>query len=328
MSPVVRWLAAVITLVSTLASVATPPAAAEDYPTRPIVIVVPYAPGGVTDVLTRIAGNRLGELLKQPVLVENKPGGGGLVGTDFVARSNPDGYTLAMMIDTNTIAPSLYAHLNFDPIKDFAPVSLMAEAPQVIVANPNFPPNNIQELVAYAKTRPDTIFFASPGVGTSHHLGMERLMSLAGIKLHHVPYKGGGQAVNDVISGQVPLGILGVAPTLAQIKAGTLKALGVTSLQRLPALPNVPTVAESGFAGFETFNWFGLLAPAQTPAPIVQKLHDEIVKVMHDPTLKQRFDALSLEVVTSKDPDDFRRFMIDDARKWSEIVKASGVKLE
>jgi tripartite-type tricarboxylate transporter receptor subunit TctC len=322
MSPVVTWLTAI-----TLVSAAALPVAAQDYPTRPIMIVVPYAPGGVTDVLARVAGNKLGERLGQSVIVENKPGGGGLIGTDFVARSQPDGYTLAMMIDTNTIAQSLYPHLNYDPIRDFAPISLMAEAPQIIVANPSFPPNNIRELVAYAKTRPDTLFFASPGVGTSHHLAMVRLMLRAGIKLHHVPYKGGGQAVNDVISGQVPLGILGIAPALPQLKAGTLKALGVTSLQRLPELPNVPTVAESGFPGFETFNWFGLLAPAQTPAPIIQRLHDEMVKVMHDPTLKERFDALSLDVVTSKDPDDFRRFMIDDAKKWSEVVEASGVKL-
>ena len=321
MSPVARWL----TLVA-MASVLAAPAAAEDYPNRPIQIVVPYVAGGVTDILARVAGDRLSQRLGQPVIIENKPGGGGLVGTDYVARARPDGYTLTMMIDTNTIAPSLYTHLNYDPIKDFAPISLMAEAPQVIIANPKFPPNNVGELISYAKTRPDSLFFASPGFGTSHHLGMERFNLLAGIKLHHVPYKGGGQAVNDVISGQVPLGIIGIAPAMPQLQAGTLKALAVTSLKRLTVLPDVPTVAESGFPGFETFNWFGLLAPAGTPEPIVRRLHDEIVTVMHDPTLKERFDTLSLEIVTSKDAEDFHRFMVEDAAKWSEVVKASGVK--
>lgn len=323
MGRAISWLMAIA-----LMALAAPMAAAQDYPTRSIVIVVPYAPGGVTDVLARLAASKMQGRLGQPVVIENKPGGRGLIGTDYVARSEPDGYTLTMMIDTNTIAPSLYTRVNFDPTKDFEPISLMAKAAQVIVANPKLAANDIHQFVAYAKAQPAPLVFASPGVGTSHFLAMQRLMLLAGVKLDHVPYKGGGQAVNDLIAGHVSIGILGIAPALPPIQAGMLKPLAVTSIQRLAVLPDVPTVAEAGFAGFDTYNWFGLLAPKETPAPIVQRLHQEIVNVMHDPELKSRFDALSLEITTSKSPDDFRNFLIDDERTWAKIIKASGIKLQ
>jgi tripartite-type tricarboxylate transporter receptor subunit TctC len=319
-----RWLTTIaFALVSTLA------AAQEAWPTRPITLVVPYAPGGVTDTIARMIAPKLGESLGQPVLVENKAGGNGLIGTDYVATAKPDGYTLVMMIDTNTIAPALYPKLNHDPLRSFAPITMMAKASQVIVANPAFAPNSLKDVIALAKASPSPLFYASAGNGTSHHLGMERLRMLTNIKLQHVPYKGGGQAVTDLLGGQVQLGIIGIAPALPHIRAGKLKAIAVTGLTRSPALPDVPTVAESGIpalAGFESFNWFGLLAPAGTPSAIVERLHLEVSKVMNAPALANRFAALPVEVVTSPRPADFAKFMAEDVAKWPPIVRASNVK--
>jgi tripartite-type tricarboxylate transporter receptor subunit TctC len=323
MSMISNWLAALL-----LAACAGAPAWAQDYPTRPVTIVVPYAPGGVADGISRIIALRLSDQLGQQVLVDNKPGGGGNIGTDFVANSKPDGYTLVMMIDTNTIAPSLYAKLNHDPIKSFAPITMVAKASHVIVAHPSFPPNTLQEMISYARARPGTVFYASSGNGTSQHLAMERLKLAADIKAQHVPYKGGGQAITDLVAGQVPLGIIGIAPALPHIRSGKLKALAVTGAKRSPVLPDVPTAIEAGLAGFETFNWFGLLSPAGTPTPVVDRLHHEVVKIMRDPSLADRFGGMSLDVTTSPRPADFGRFMVEDIPKWPALIKAGGIKAD
>jgi tripartite-type tricarboxylate transporter receptor subunit TctC len=318
-----RWLVAIA--IAALASLA----GAEDaYPSRPLTIVVPYAPGGVADALSRAVAQPLGEALGTPVLVDNRAGGGGLIGTDYVAKAKPDGYTLVMMIDTNTIAPSLYPKLNHDPIKSFAPITLLAKAAQVIVAHPSFAPNTLQELVALSKSKPKPIFYASSGNGTSHHLAMERIKLETGAKLQHIPYKGGGPALIDLVAGQVPVGIIGIAVALPQIKAGNLKALATTGLKRSPVLPDVPTVAESGLEGFETFNWFGLLAPAGTPKPIVDRLHGELLKIMHSPAIAARAAAMSLEITTSPTPGDFRRFMVTDIAKWPPLIKAAHITVD
>jgi tripartite-type tricarboxylate transporter receptor subunit TctC len=318
-----RWLTAIA-----FAAVGSFASAQDAWPSRPITIVVPYSPGGVTDAISRTIAQPLSQALGQQVVVENKAGGNGLIGTDFVANAKPDGYTLVVMIDTNTIAPSLYPKLNHDPLKSFAPITMLAKASQIIVAHPTFAPNTLQELIAAARTSPAPIFYASAGNGTSHHLGMERLRLMTDAKLQHVPYKGGGQAVTDLLAGQVPVGIIGIAPALQHVKAGKLKALAVTGQKRSPVLPDVPTVQEAGIAGFESFNWFGLLAPAGTPQPIISRLHAEVTKVMRSAALAERFAAMPVEVTTSDRPADFAKFIAEDIAKWPPIVKAGNVKTD
>ena len=300
---------------------------AQSYPTKPITIVVPYAPGGVTDVLSRIFAQKLSEQMGKQVTVENKPGAGGNIGTDFVARAAPDGYTIVMMIDTNTIAPALYAKLNSDPIKDFAPITLVAVGSHIIVAHPSFPGSTVKELVDYVKQHPGEPY-ASSGNGTAQHLGMELFKMMTGVNLQHVPYKGGGQAIVDLVGGQVKVAILGIAPVLAFVKSGKLKAIAVTGEKRSSALPNVPTVIESGVPGFSTLQWFGALAPAGTPAPIIARLHAEFLKAAQDPGVVEKLAAISLEVRTSATPEDLTRFMKEDMPKWPPIVKAAGVKVD
>lgn len=306
-------------------SVAAPMTPAQEpWPSMPITVVVPYAPGGVTDTIARLIAPLLKDSLGQSVVVENKAGGGGLVGTEFVAKSKPDGYTLLMMIEQGTIAPALYHNDAYDPLKSFAPITLMATAPQVIVAHPSFPANTLAEAVASAQTQP--MFYASSGNGTAHHLAMEQLKQLTKAKFEHVPYKGGGQAIADLVGGQVKLGIIGVAPALPYIKAGKLKALAVTSTSRIGVLPDVPTIIESGVPGFETFNWFGILAPIGTPQPIIDKLHAAVVKAMTSPDLAARWAGMALQVKTSASPAAFSRFISEDLRKWPPIIQAGNIK--
>ncbi len=300
---------------------------AQSFPTKPITIIVPYAPGGVTDIMSRIFAQKLTAQMGQAVTVENKAGAGGNIGTDYVARATPDGYTIVMMIDTNTIAPALYPKLNSDPIKDFAPISLLAVGTHIIVAHPSLPANTVNELIDYAKKNPGEPY-ASSGNGTAQHLGMELFKMMTNTNLQHVPYKGGGQAINDVVGGQVKVAILGLAPVLQFIKTGKLKAIAVTGDKRSAALPNVPTVMESGVPGFSTLQWFAALLPAGTPAPIVTRLHSEFLLASQDPTVVEKLAAISLDVRTSPTPDDLTKFMKADLPKWPPIVKAAGVKVD
>ena len=300
---------------------------AQSFPAKPITIIVPYPPGGVTDVMSRIFAQKLTEQMGKQVIVENKPGGGGNIGTDLVARSAPDGYTILMMIDTNTIAPALYAKLGSDPIKDFAPLTMVAVGSHIIVAHPSFTPNTVKEFIDYVKLHPGEPY-ASSGNGTAQHLGMELFKMMAGVNLEHIPYKGGGQAITDVVGGQVKVGILGLAPVLAFVKSGRLKAIAVTGDKRSSTLPNVPTVAEAGLSGFATLQWFGAVVPTGTPAPIVSRLHAEFVKAAQDPAVVDKLAAIGLEVRTSATPEDLSRFMKEDMPKWPPIVKAAGVKVD
>ncbi len=318
MNTFLKWLAGAAML-----SVATITVQAQQYPEKPITIIVPYSAGGVTDLIGRLIAEKMSKQMDQPVLVENKPGAGGNIGTALVARSKPDGYTLLMMIDAGTIAPALYTELDFDPIKSFAPITMLASAGQLIVAYPSFGPSNMPQLVAAAKAKPNTIFYAVPALGTSHHLGMEQLKAETGMQMQAVPFKGGGQAINALVSGHVPLGIIGIAPALPHIRAGTLKALAVTSAKRTAVLPDVPTVSESVAPGFESFNWFALLAPAGTPTAIIERLHSEAVEAMRAPGVKERLAALGVEVTLSDKPADLMSFMRKDILKWPPIVKAS-----
>ena len=296
-------------------------------PTKPITIVVGFAPGGVTDVISRLFAQKLSEQLGQPVVVENKPGSGGNIATDFVARAAPDGYTLQMWLDSNTIAPALYKKLNHDPMKDFTHISLLAVGPHIIVVHPSFAVNNMKELIDNVKANPG-LPYASSGNGTAQHLGGEQLKMLTGIDMTHIPYKGGGQAINDVVGGQVKLAVLGLAPVLPFIKAGKLKALAVTGDKRSPVLPGVPTVIESGVPGFTTLQWFGVVAPTGTPAPIVARLHAEFAKAAKDPMIIERVNAVGLEMNVSAAPADLTKFLRNDMAKWPSIVKAAGATVD
>lgn len=300
--------------------------AQQTYPSKPVTIVVSFAPGGVTDVVARLYAQKLTARTGNQFVVENKVGAGGTIGTDYVARAKPDGYSLGMFLDSNTIAPALFTKLNSDPIKDFTPISMLAVGSHILVAHPSFPANSLKELIDYARANPG-VAYASPAQGTAQHLGMEMIKLKAGVNLTHIPYKGGGQAITDVVGGQVKLAILGLAPALPFIRSGQLKAIAVTGEKRTPAVPNVPTVAET-LPGVSTLQWFGVVAPAGTPQDIVQKLHRELLAVSADPEVEQKLASVGLEVRTSAHPQDLAKFMEQDLPKWPPLVKAAGLKQE
>ena len=309
-----------------LALACAAPAQAQQYPTRPVRFVVPFAPGGSTDTLARTLGQKLSEALGEQVVVDNRSGGSGNIGMEIVARAAPDGHTIVLGYIANlAIGPSLYAKLPFDPVKDFAPVTQLASSPNVLAAHPAVPARNLKELIALARARP--VNFASAGVASVGHLTGEFLNSLAGIKMVHVPYKGSGQAVTDLLGGHVQLMFSGFSSALPHIKAGKLRALAVTGAKRSPALPDVPTIAESGFPKFEATAWYGVLAPAQTPRPIVIRLHDEIIKALQLPDVKERLASVGFEIVGST-PEAFGAYIQSEIRKWEKVVKASGAKPE
>ena len=309
-----------------LVAASAPAVAQQAYPNRPVTIVVSFAPGGVTDMIARLYAQRLTARTGTQFNVENKAGAGGTIGTDYIARARPDGYTLGIFLDSNTIAPALFAKVNSDPIKDFTPITMLAVGSHIVVAHPSFPANTMTELIDYAKSKPGEPF-ASPAQGTAQHLGMEMIALKAGINLTHVPYKGGGQAITDLVAGQVKVAILGLAPALPFFKNGQLKAIAVTGEKRTPALPNVPTVSET-LPGISTLQWFGVVAPAGLPQEIVQKLHRELLAVSQEPEVEQKLANVGLETRTSPHPSDFTKFMEQDLPKWPPLVKAAGLKRE
>jgi tripartite-type tricarboxylate transporter receptor subunit TctC len=299
---------------------------AQTYPNKTVTIVVPFAPGGVTDVVARLYARKLSTLTGGNFNVENKAGAGGTIGTDFVARAPKDGYVLGMMIDSHTITPALMAKLSYDPIKDFTPIGMMALGQHVIVAHPSFAPSSIKELIDFAKAKPGEPY-ASSGTGTAQHLGMEMLKLKAGIDLTHIPYKGGGQAINDVVGGQVKVAILGIAPALPFIKTGQLKVLAVTGDSRLALFPQTSTVKET-IPDFVTLQWFSMMAPAGIPKEVQTRLHELLARVSQDPEILQRLSAVGLDVQLSVQPGDLIRFMEQDLAKWPTLVKAAGIKPE
>lgn len=314
-----------------LIAAATLPLAAisQEYPGKPVRMIVPFPPGGVMDVTTRTVAAPLSEALGQPLLVENRPGSGGNIGTDTVARAAPDGYTLLVVGDHNTIAPALYSKLSYDIVKDFAHITNLVVGAHVFVAHSSLPMNTLKEVIDYAKVHPGELAYASPGNGTAQHLGAEIIKAMAGdLKITHIPYKGGGQAISDVAGGQVKLGMLGLAPVLPHIKSGKLKALAVTGKRRVAILPDVPTVAESGLLGFETVQWYGVSAPAGTPPAVVSRLHAELVKAVRKQQVVERLAAVGLEVAPSASPAEFARFIREDMAKWPPVVKSAGAKVD
>ena len=304
------------------------PAGAQAWPSRPIRLIVPHAPGGVTDVVARLVAQPLGEALGQSVIVENKPGASGLVGTESAASAAPDGYTFVMFVDANTIFPSTVKQLNHDPLKSFAPITVLGRGSHVIVAHPSLGVRTLPELVAYAKKNPGTMSYASPGIGSPQNLSMETIKNATGIDLTHIPYKGGGQAIGDVVSGQVKVGVLGMAPALPYIKSGKLEALAVTGARRVALLPDVPTVAESVVPGFETAQWQGISAPAGTPPAVIKRMHDELVRIMSTPQVVERLAAIGMDNSTSPTPDDFSKMIAAELQRWPAAVKLAGIQPE
>jgi len=303
-------------------------AIAQSWPSKPVRIVVPYPAGGSGDIVARATGQKMSEGLGQQVIVDNRPGANGNIGTEAVARSAADGYTLLLATDIQfAISPALGVKLPYDPGKDFEPISLVAFVELVLAAHPSLGVNNMQELVSLARSRPGRINYASTGPGSTHHLSIELLKSMGGFDVTHVPYKGAGQALPDLVSGQVQLMQLGVPQTLPHLRAGRVKALGVAASKRLAALPDVPTIAEQGFAGYEANNSWALYAPAGTPDEIIKKLHGEIVRVVALPDVRERFTATGLDPVGST-PQELKARMKADFEKWSRVVRQIGLRVE
>ena len=302
------------------------PALAQQYPSRPVRFVVPFAPGGSTDTLARTIGVKLADALGQQVVVDNRPGANGDIGMMIVAKAPPDGHTILLGYIANlAIAPSLYAKLPFDPVKDYAHITQIATSPNVLTAHPSVPAKGLQELIALAKAKPGAVNFASTGVASVGHLTGELLNNLAGMKMTHVPYKGGGQAIIDLLGGHVQVMFSGFSAAMPHIKSGKVRALAVTGIKRSPALAEVSTIAEQGFPGVEATAWYGVLAPAGTPKPVVTRLHGETVRILKLPDVSQRLNGLGFEIVGST-PEQFGAYIRSEIKKWEKVVKASGAK--
>ena len=304
------------------------PVAAQAWPSRPIRIIVSYAPGGVTDIIARAVAQPVGEALGQSVLVENRPGAAGVIGTEMVAAAVADGYTLLMFVDGNSMMPTAIRNIKHDPVKSFAHVSLLGRGSLVLVAHPSLPVSSLQDVIRYGKANPSALSFATPGKSGPQHLAFESIKASAGFSAEHIPYKGGGQAIVDVVAGQVKLGMLGMAPALPHIKAGKLKALVVTSRDRSKLLPDVPTVSEAGIPGFEMAQWQGLVAPAGTPPEIVARLHAELLKAMRLPAVVEKLAAIGMENATSATPDEFTQMIVRETKRWPELFKTAGIQAE
>jgi tripartite-type tricarboxylate transporter receptor subunit TctC len=301
---------------------------AQQYPVRPIRIIAQFQPGTSTDVLARVVAQRLTETWGQQVIVDNRPGAGGLVGTELGAHAAPDGYTLTMGVSSAFgINPTLYSKLPYDAIRDFAPIANLALTPQTLVASPSFVAKTVKELVAAAKSKPGTINYASLGSGSTSHLTMEMFKSTAGIQLNHVPYKGSPAAHADVMGGQVPIMFDAIPATLPHMKSGKLRGLGIATSARSPFIPELPTIAEAGYPGFEAVGWIGIVAPARTPEPVLNKLNAEMVRMLKEPDVKQRLDALAFTPVGGTRAE-FAAFIKSEIAKWGKAVKESGAKAE
>jgi len=319
-----RWMSS---LVVAVALVAAGDAAAQAYPTKSIRLVAPSTPGDAPDVIARLIAERLSVALGQQVVVENRPGAGGVVGSEIVAKAAPDGYTLIMgNAGSHGINAAVYSKLPYDILKDFAPVSQIAIAPNIFVVNPGLPVTTIQELIAYAKARPGQLSYASGGNGSSSHMSMELLKSMAGIDVVHVPYKGSTPALTDVISGQDAVMSVNMPPAVPHVKSGRLRALAVTTRSRTPSMPDLPTVAES-LPGYETVAWFGVLAPAGTPKDVVNRLSMEIAKIARSPDMRERLEGMGAEPVGST-PEEFGAVMARDIAKWTALAKSVGIKID
>jgi tripartite-type tricarboxylate transporter receptor subunit TctC len=308
-----------------LLAVAASHAAAQSYPAGPMRIVVPFTPGGGTDILSRILAQKLNESWGQPVVVDNRPGASGTVGTAFVAKAPGDGLTLLIVPAGYAGNPSLYKKLPYDQNRELAPVSLLASGPLVLVVHPSLPAKSVRELIAFARARSGELNYGSPGAGTLPHLSAELFISMNGLKMVHVPYKGAGAAVTDVMAGRVPIYFMNILQSLSLIKAGKLRALGVTTPGRTPIAPEIPSIAEAGLKGFDMTNWYGLLAPAATPREALVKLNAEVARILKLPELKNRLAEDGMTVVAGT-PEQFAEFLARETAKFSRVIDAAGIK--
>jgi tripartite-type tricarboxylate transporter receptor subunit TctC len=298
------------------------------YPNKPITLIVPFAAGGSTDIVARLVGQKMGELLGQSIVIDNRAGAGGNIGSTAVARAAPDGYTILMgTISTHALNPAILKTVTFDPVKDFTPISLLAVVPNVMVVHPSFPAKTVQEVIKVLKENPGKYSYASSGVGTPLHLSGELFKSIGGVNMNHVPYRGAGPALNDVVSGAVPI-MFDNLPSSAQfIRSGQLRAIGVTTKERVSSFPDLPTIAEGGLAGYETYTWNALFGPANLPRAIVEKLNAAANKALTDPTVKQRLNDVSAEIIGST-PEALGEHVKVEVAKWFPIAKASGAAIE
>jgi tripartite-type tricarboxylate transporter receptor subunit TctC len=298
---------------------------AQDYPTRPVRLVVPTAPGGGTDISARLIAPKLSEYLGQPVVVEDRAGGNTSVGVEFVAKSPPDGYTLLMGISSLAINPHTQSKVPYDPVKDFAPVSQVVVVPLILVSHPSLPTRSVKELVAFARTRPGQLNYGTGSVGSNPHLAMELFLSMTGLKVVHVPYRGQGPAMIDLVAGHLHLMMANLLTALPHVRNGRARAYGVSSIKRSNVAPDIPTIAEAGVPGYEVVQWFGVLAPANTPRDIITKLHAATVRVLQDPTIKERFISDGAETIGNT-PEEFAAIIRADLKKWGKMVKDVGIK--
>ncbi len=313
--------------VAALLATALTGAIAQSYPAKPVRLIVPFAPGGFTDVVARILGQKLSVAMGQQFIIENKPGAGSTIGTDFVAKAAPDGYTLVMVSSTHVISPWIYKNLPYDPIKSFSVVSKLVDSPYVLLVNPKLPARNVQEFIAAAKASPDNVHYASSGNGSAQHLMGGLFVAMTGAPLKHVPYKGSSGAATDLVAGVVESSFAGVPNALAQVPQGRLRALAVTTAKRIAQLPDVPTMQEAGVPGYEASVWLALLAPAGTPRDVVMRLNGEIAKLMAGAeTRKALYDA-GVEPTPSS-PEEMTVYMAQEMARWGKVVKDAGVKLE
>lgn len=327
MKPMLNFAACALIAGATLYAPLTARAQASNYPNKPVKLIVPFAPGGFTDVVARILGQKLSLAMGQQFVIENKAGAGSTIGTDFVAKAAPDGYTLVMVSSTHVISPWIYKTMPYDPIKSFAVVSKLVDSPYVLLVNPKVAASNVQDFIKLAKAAPDTIHYASSGNGSAQHLMGGLFVQMTGAPLKHVPYRGSSGAATDLVAGVVESSFAGVPNALAQVPQGRLKALAVTTAKRIPQLPDVPTMQEAGVAGYDASVWLALLAPAGTPREVVLKLNGEIAKLMATPdTKKALFDA-GVEVSPST-PEAMADYMVQELDRWGKVVKETGVRLE
>ena len=300
-------------------------ALAQNYPSRPVRFVVPYAPGGSTDTLARAMGSKLSELLGQQVVVDNRPGANGDIGMTIVAKAPPDGYSIVLGYIANLgIGPSLYDKMPYDPVKDFASITQVAGASNIFVTHPSLPAKNFKEFIAYTKANPKKVSFATAGVASVGHLTGELLNDMAGIDMLHVPYKGSGQAISDLVGGHIKVMISGMASTLPHVRSGKLNGIVTTGIKRTPATQDIPTIAET-YPGFESSSWFGVLAPAGTAKPIITRLNADIHKSLQDPAVVKRLEGVGFEI-TYGTPEQFSAYIKSEIKKWAKVVKASGAK--
>ena len=326
MTNTIRLIASCLALVAAVPALAAAPAA--DWPNKPVRFIVPFPPGGTVDPLARLLGTRLSAALGQQFIVDNRTGASGAIGTAIAAKANPDGYTYVFVFDTHAVNPALISNLPFDTVKDLAPVMLVATAPMGIVTSPGKPYKSFADVIRAAKAKPDAITYGSVGSGSLGHLAMTLVQEAGGFKLVHVPYAGGGPMSANVLGGHIELGIGSVALVSPQIRGGKMRGIATTGDKRTQSIPDVPTLAEQGFPGFSAFAWWGILAPAGIPKPVLDKFHGELVKTLNQPDLrKQLTEQFSMDLVVS-DPAALRKFVASEMARWGKVVKQYGIKAE